>query len=52
MKFMKFEILEMIQKALHRDELRGRRFTDSKPNEVAHEHNQGILYSNALKIGK
>jgi hypothetical protein len=52
MKFMIFEILEMIKKALHRDELLGRRFMASKPNEVAHEHNHGILCSNALKIGK
>ena len=52
MKFMKFEIFEMIQKALHRDELPGRRFMASKPNEVAHEHNHGILSSNALKNGK
>ena len=52
MKYMKFETLEMIQKALHTDELPGRRFMASKPNEVAHEHNHGILCSNALKIGK
>ena len=51
MKFMIFEILEMIQKALHRDELLGRRFMASKPNEVAHEYNHGILSSNALKLG-
>ena len=40
---MKFEILEMIQKALRRDELLGRRFMASKPSELAHEHNHGIL---------
>ena len=52
MKIMILEILEMIQKALHRDELVGRRFMEpSKPNEVAHEHNHGILCSNALKFG-
>ena len=51
MKFMKFEILEMIQKALQRDEVLGRRFMASKPNAVAHECNHGILCSNALKIG-
>ena len=33
----------MIQKALQRDELLGRRFMASKPNEEAHEHNHGIL---------
>ena len=32
----KFEILEMIQNDLHSNELLGRRFTASKPNEVAH----------------
>ena len=51
MKFMKFEILEMIQKALHRDEVIGRKLMASKQNEVAHEHNHGILCSNDLKIG-
>ena len=41
-KIMKLEILEMIQKALHRNELVDRRFMASKPNEVAHELNHGI----------
>ena len=49
MKFMKFQILEMIQKSLHRDELLGRSFMASKPNEVAHEHNHGILLFKCLK---
>ena len=40
---MKLEILEMIQKAVHKNELVGRRFMVSKPNEVAHEHNHGII---------
>ena len=51
MKIKKLEISEMIQKPLHRNELVGRRFMASKPNEVAHEHNHDILCSNALKFG-
>ena len=42
----------MIQKALHKNELIGRRFMASKPNEVAREHNHGIHCSNALKFCK
>ena len=34
----------MIQKALHIDELPGRRFMASKPNEEAHVHNHGTLF--------
>jgi hypothetical protein len=51
MKNMKLEILEMVQKALHTNELVGTRFMASKPNEVAREHNNGIHCSNALKFG-
>ena len=52
MKIMKLEILEITQKALHRDELMGRRLMGpSKPNEVAHEHSHGILCSSDLKFG-
>ena len=51
MKIMKLEILEMNQKSLHKNGLRGRRFMASEPNEVAHEHNHGIVYSNAVKYG-
>ena len=51
MKIMKLEILEMNQKALHRNGLLDRRFMPCEPNEVAHEHNHGIFCSNALKFG-
>ena len=46
MKMMKIVILEMIQRALHINELVGRRFRASKANEATHEHNHGIHWSN------
>ena len=46
MKIMKIVILEMIQRALRKNELVGRRFMASKANEAAHEHNHGIHWSN------
>ena len=51
MKIIKLEILEFIQKAFHRNDVLSRRFLASKPNEVAHEHNHGILFANAMKFG-
>ena len=50
MKILRFEILEMNQKAPHINELLGR-FMASKPNELAYEHNHGILCLNLLKFG-
>ena len=51
MKIMKLEIWEMIQKALHKNELLVRSFMASKPNEVAHDHNHGMFCSNDLRFG-
>ena len=40
----------MNQKALHRNGLLGRRFMAFERNDVAHEHNHGILGSNGKKF--
>ena len=50
MKIMKLELLEINQKALHINDLLRWRLMASKPNEVAHEHNHGILCLNAVKF--
>ena len=48
---MKHVIWAKIKQSLHKNELVGTRFMASKPNEVAQDHNHGILCSNALKFG-